>query len=378
MGTIICPKCGTAIPDTSRYCDFCGCNMAAEITRGSEPIPEEPLRFGAYDRYYEQGGSAQYDYGQQNKAPSIPGLPETTPGNSKARVAGAIVGLGAVVVIFLVIPLMMYWHDKKEKDERMASVMSGITSGYTSGYTPGSIVVSGSGNDPDPDNYIPYVPSSLFNGTTDPDGDDDSEPKAGGRTEAYETAVSYLSFMPFSHDGLIEQLEFEHYSSEDAKWAADNCGADWDEQAIKMARSYVDLMPFSRNGLIDQLSYEKFTYEQAKLGADTAFDEKNSLPEYAEVSLEKQNAVETAKNNLEYYEYSHESIVSSLVSDGFTSEEAIYGADNCGADWYEQAVKCAERYKEYVNSSKERLIEILEHQGFTKEEATYGAEHVGL
>ena len=46
----------------------------------------------------------------------------------------------------------------------------------------------------------------------------------------------------------------------------DNCGADWNEQAAKKAQSYLDTGSFSREQLIDQLEYEKFTTEQAEYG----------------------------------------------------------------------------------------------------------------
>jgi len=74
--------------------------------------------------------------------------------------------------------------------------------------------------------------------------------------------------MPFSYTGLIEQLEFEQYSHEDAVYAADNCGADWNEQAAKKAQDYLDIMAFSRQGLIDQLQFEGYTYEQAVYGVN--------------------------------------------------------------------------------------------------------------
>jgi len=73
--------------------------------------------------------------------------------------------------------------------------------------------------------------------------------------------------MPFSREGLIEQLEFEQYSHEDAVYAADHCGADWYEQAAKSAKSYLDIMSFSRDGLIDQLEFEGYTHDQAVYGA---------------------------------------------------------------------------------------------------------------
>lgn len=89
-----------------------------------------------------------------------------------------------------------------------------------------------------------------------------------GQSNALESALSYLDFMAFSYTGLIEQLEYEGYSTEDATYAADNCGADWNEQAVKSAKSYLDLMPFSKEELISQLEYEGFTHEQAVYGVE--------------------------------------------------------------------------------------------------------------
>lgn len=90
-----------------------------------------------------------------------------------------------------------------------------------------------------------------------------------GQSNALKAAKNYLSVMPFSYTGLIEQLEFEKYSYEDAVYAVDNCGADWNAQAAKAAKNYLDVMPFSREGLIDQLVFEGYTYEQAVFGADS-------------------------------------------------------------------------------------------------------------
>ena len=87
-----------------------------------------------------------------------------------------------------------------------------------------------------------------------------------GQRNALESAESYLSFMAFSRSGLIDQLEYEGYSTEEATFAVDNCGADWYEQAAKCAQSYLNVMAFSRQGLIDQLLYEGFTQQQAEYG----------------------------------------------------------------------------------------------------------------
>mgnify|MGYP000859672630 FL=1 len=139
-----------------------------------------------------------------------------------------------------------------------------------------------------------------------------------GEKNALKKALSYLRFTAFSYTGLIEQLEFEGFTHEEAVYGADNCGADWNEQAFLKAKSYLDFSSFSREGLIEQLEFE-----------------------------------------------------------GFTHEEAIYGVDNCGADWNEQAVKKAESYLEIFSFSRERLVDQLEYEGFTHEQAVYGAEAVG-
>lgn len=98
------------------------------------------------------------------------------------------------------------------------------------------------------------------------------EPKketvSAGKKNALKMAKSYLDYTGFSYQGLIEQLEYEKFSNEEATYAADNCGADWNEQAARVAQSYLDYTAFSRDGLIDQLEYEGFTYDQAVYGVN--------------------------------------------------------------------------------------------------------------
>ncbi|MFR8171202.1 MAG: Ltp family lipoprotein [Marvinbryantia sp.] len=90
-----------------------------------------------------------------------------------------------------------------------------------------------------------------------------------GQKNALTSALSYLDYSAFSYTGLIEQLEYEGYSNEDAVFAVDNCGADWNEQAAKSAKSYLEYSAFSRDGLIEQLEYEGFTHEQAVYGVES-------------------------------------------------------------------------------------------------------------
>lgn len=99
-----------------------------------------------------------------------------------------------------------------------------------------------------------------------------SSGSTAGQRNALRSAKLYLSSMPFSHDGLIKQLEYEGYSSTDAKFAADNCGADWYAQAVKCAENYLKTMPFSRDDLIYQLEYEGYTHDQAVYGVNKAYN----------------------------------------------------------------------------------------------------------
>lgn len=139
------------------------------------------------------------------------------------------------------------------------------------------------------------------------------------QANALEKAKSYLSYTSFSHDGLVKQLEYEKFSHDDAVYGADNCGADWMEQAVSKAKSYLDYSSFSYDGMIKQLEYEKFTNEQA-----------------------------------------------------------VHGADNCGADWNEQAAKKAKSYLEYSSFSRDSLVDQLMYEGFTAEQAEYGVSKTGL
>lgn len=139
-----------------------------------------------------------------------------------------------------------------------------------------------------------------------------------GEKNALRAAKNYLRILAFSYEGLIDQLEFDGYTSSEATYAAMNCGANWNEQAHLSAENYLDTMPFSREGLIEQLEF-----------------------------------------------------------DGFTSTEATFGIDKCNANWNEQAALCAENYLDIMAFSREGLIEQLEFDGFTREQAVYGVQQNG-
>ena len=81
-------------------------------------------------------------------------------------------------------------------------------------------------------------------------------------------AISYLNYTAFSHDGLVDQLEYDQFSQADAVYGVDNSGADWNKQAAAKAKVYMAYSAFSRGSLISQLEYDKFTQAQAEYGAN--------------------------------------------------------------------------------------------------------------
>jgi hypothetical protein len=81
-------------------------------------------------------------------------------------------------------------------------------------------------------------------------------------------AGDYLDYTAFSRSGLIDQLEYEGFTTAEATLAVDYLDVDWNEQAWMKAEDYLDYTAFSRSGLIDQLEFEGFTTEQATYGVD--------------------------------------------------------------------------------------------------------------
>lgn len=84
-----------------------------------------------------------------------------------------------------------------------------------------------------------------------------------------------------------------------------------------------------------------------------------------------EGAVNSAKDYLKFMAASKTKIISFLKKKGFTEEEAIYGAENCGADWYDQALRMAMSYLNVQEFTYEQLALQLMIEGFTEDEIIY-------
>ena len=112
------------------------------------------------------------------------------------------------------------------------------------------------------------------------------------------------------------------------------------KNALNSAKSYLSFMAFSYQGLIKQLEFEKYSSEEAVYGADNCGADWN------------EQALKSAKHYIDFSAFSHQGLIKQLEFEKFTNEQAKYGADNCGADWNEQAVKSAQNYLEFMRRDK--------------------------
>lgn len=87
---------------------------------------------------------------------------------------------------------------------------------------------------------------------------------------AVESARSYLDSSHFSRQSLIDQLEFEGFTSSDAALAADSLAPDWFAEAAEGAQSWIESEYFegTRQDILEILiSIHYFLQEQAEYGA---------------------------------------------------------------------------------------------------------------
>lgn len=95
-------------------------------------------------------------------------------------------------------------------------------------------------------------------------------------------------------------------------------------------------------------------------------------------TVSQKNAVAKAKSYLGYSGFSHDGLVAQLEYEQFSHSDAVYGADNSGANWNEQAARKAKSYLDYSAFSRGSLIQQLKFEKFTQAQAEYGANAVGL
>ena len=103
------------------------------------------------------------------------------------------------------------------------------------------------------------------------------EDASQGQIDAIAAAKKYLEGAGFSKQALIDKLteEFaDKFKAEDAKFAVNFLESisfvDWKEQAAKAAKQYLSGSSFTKEALIEKLTSEGFSSEEAEYGASQA------------------------------------------------------------------------------------------------------------
>ena len=194
---------------------------------------------------------------------------------------------------------------------------------------------------------------------------------------AADTAAAYLKTADYSYNGLIRRLESstDGFTHEEAVYGADTAGkdVDWTAMAAGRAAFYLRSSSFSETGLIKQLESEivGFTHEQAVKGVEIAAAD----IDWNEIAVKRAEALLITGS------YSEEGLIRQLesASIGFTHDQAVYAVGVAGKDkdWNKVAVERAKAYLQVTSVTRLQLIEYLESEGFTGEQAFYGADNCG-
>lgn len=92
----------------------------------------------------------------------------------------------------------------------------------------------------------------------------------------------------------------------------------------------------------------------------------------------QEQAVESAKNYLDFSSFSKKGLIRQLEFEKFSKEDATFAVSQLKVDWKKQAVKSAEDYLDTGTFSRGSLIDQLKFDGFTTEQAEFAADEVGF
>ena len=199
-------------------------------------------------------------------------------------------------------------------------------------------------------------------------------------------AKNMISRYPFGYDELIDRMiTYNGFTKEEAVYAVENCGADWGAQGVQIAKKLMERQPTALEGYYSRALLVKCLIDEEGLSEDqAAYAADNCGADWKnQAKLEAQRAMGDP-NEIGYSESGLMERLTSGVDDygrGFTKEEAEYAMTFVKADWGNEAAKRAKFYLEYVASdyTKQEMIEtLMDLDGFSEADATYGAEMNGL
>jgi hypothetical protein len=143
--------------------------------------------------------------------------------------------------------------------------------------------------------------------------------------------------------------------------------------SIFFTKSYLVLALLS----VDDVDNAKYNYESDYFDHVIGELKVPARNRVKQASLGERNALEKAKEYLDFSPFSMKGLYDQLKFENFSDKEATYAVTNCGANWKKQAYLKAKDYLDFSSFSRQGLIEQLEFDGFTSEEAQYAVKKVG-
>jgi hypothetical protein len=213
---------------------------------------------------FGNGGPNPYEGHWPGQEPTQVGLPPQNQGTKRKKwpwIASAV----AVVVLFGIIGLA---SGGGTDEPSTAASSQPVVETRTVTVEP---IPSGTTQQPTTEEVAEPTSTAVAPPPPPPAAPDTRSSMSSGVRNAADKASDYLDFTSFSRSGLIEQLEFEDFSTADAAAGVDSLDVDWMEQAEKKAKEYLDFTSFSQQGLVEQLVFDGFTQSQAQHGAQSQY-----------------------------------------------------------------------------------------------------------
>lgn len=137
------------------------------------------------------------------------------------------------------------------------------------------------------------------------------------------------------------------------------------------------LVPPSISSFTDPLAKVVSTSPAAGAEAEEGSEVTFTLEEKPKLTMGQENAISKAQSYLNLTGFSRTGLIDQLKFEGFSAEDATFGADNAGADWNAECAQKAQSYIDMTSFSRDGLAEQLAFEGFLPAEIEFGLAAVG-
>ena len=181
-----------------------------------------------------------------------------------------------------------------------------------------------------------------------------------GEALALADARACLSAAPLSEHALIDYLKSEGYAESEIRYALETCSVNFALQAERAALAYLSAGSYSAAALLEQLRVDGFTASESSIAVD---------------GIMNPRAITALRELLRDGWASKQMVFDTLRAMGFGDGHITFALSVSTVDFSLQAERAAVSYLEYETLSRDALIAQLGIEGFTSVEAVHGADY---